>query len=155
MQCATPIRAFFVCFLPSASLALIATRLAAQADPSNAQLFHLTLVFFAFALSVAIAARCTTDQASRRGRVASVLELLDLRRNRHRYAFIFAVTAASIAEAALHVCSLLGVHLVSPATITEFAVILLMLFAAAWVQIGQSVGGTAFHEALRRMGDRT
>lgn len=142
-----PIRLFVLSFLPGASSALLLGILAMASAPGLAPAVLLSFGFLAFALAVG---RAASPPGPRRGggdRAGPVLALLELRRNRCRYAFVFAVTAAGFAVLALRLAAAFGAGLPVAANAGHLLLALAVLFVAAWIQIGEAACSTG---AVRR-----
>ncbi|OYX44278.1 MAG: hypothetical protein B7Z02_05860 [Rhodobacterales bacterium 32-67-9] len=67
-----------------------------------------------------------------------MLALLELRRNRCRYALVFAVSAAGFAVIALRFAVAVGIDLPLAINAGHLLLTLAVLFVAAWIQIGEA-----------------
>ncbi len=133
-----PIRLFVLAFLPGATSALLLGVLATASAPGFAPAVLVSFGFLAFALAVGLAA---SPPGLRRGgadRSVPVLALLAMRRNRCRYAFVFAVAAAGFAVLALRLVSAFGVEMPLATNAGHVLLTLAVLFVAAWIQIGEA-----------------
>lgn len=142
-----PIRLFVLSFLPSASSALLLGVLATASAPGLAPAVLLSFGFLAFALAVGVAASPPgPGRAGTRG-AGPVLALLELRRNRCRYAFVFAVAAAGFAVLSFRLAAAFGIDLPIAANAGHGLLALAVLFVAAWIQIVEAACSRA---AVRR-----
>lgn len=142
-----------MCFVPGAVLSLTICAMLARWFPGFPPLVLPLAGFVAFAIAVGVAADPPRAFGPRQERIESVLGLLELRRNRTRYAFVFAVAAAVFAEIGLRMAGSLGIAIPFDGNALELAVTAGLLFAAAWIQIGRSAcSSDAIHRALRRLG---
>ncbi len=132
----SPIRPFLAVFLPGAGLTVALGLLAVERAPDFAPAIVLGSGFLAFLVAVGRALAVTLG-SPQGGRTGAVVRLLDLRRNRGRYALIFAVVAAVVAELALWLVAAPGAG--APGgwpLLVAFAV----LFGVAWLLIGDVAG---------------
>lgn len=131
-----PIRPFFAVFLPGCGLALALALLAEDRAPSFAPAIFLSSGSLAYLAAIG-GALCVTLGSTEGDRTGRVIRLLDLRRNRTRYAFVFAVVAAASADLALRLIAALGAA--APGA-WPFPIAFAVLFPVAWLLIGNAAG---------------
>lgn len=114
--------------------------------PGLAPIVFLSLGFVAFALAVGRAASPLED-ASQRGRFTAIEALLHLRRNRSRYALIYAVVGTVLAVAILRGLAAFGFDVPLEVGKGVVAQMLAVLFVAAWALINDIA---CSNDAMRR-----
>ncbi|WP_108852446.1 hypothetical protein [Albidovulum aquaemixtae] len=114
--------------------------------PGLAPAVLLALGFLAFALAVGRASAPPGD-AAQRGRFHAIERLLLLRRNRARYAFVFAAAGTVLATATLVGFAGIGTEIPLHAGLGLVLQMLAIFFVAAWVLIGEVA---CTHDAIRR-----
>lgn len=140
-RAACVLRLFLLFFVPGGGLALLLAFLAAPRIPGYAGMILLGIGFLAFVIATGAATACSLACAGRGG-AEPVLRVLDLRRNRGRYAFLFAVTAAATVDLALRLALSLGIDAPEAAGPLAFFGAVALLFVVAWIMIGDRAGTT-------------
>ncbi len=133
-----PLRSFILYFLPGAFFAVLLGLLAMPSAPGLAPTLLLSFGFLAYALAVGSATSPSGPFRSGSDRAGPVLAILALRRNRCRYAFVFALAAAGFGAMAQQVAKAVGMPLPVVVNAGHLALTLAVLFIAAWVQIGEA-----------------
>lgn len=138
-----PIRIFLFWLLPGQAAAAAVARLASASAPALAPAVLLSLGFLAFAAAVSAAAR-PPRRSPAADREDAVLALLGLRRNRGRYAFVFALFGVGSGAAALAASGLWGDMVPTPG---HAALALALACLSAWLILGEAACSQA---AIRR-----
>lgn len=151
MTCLRPIRHFLAWIVPGQALAALVAALAAPGSPDLAPAILLTLGFLGYAVAVSAAARAPRGKG-RRGD-AAVIAVLDLRRNRSRYALAFAVLGVLAGAAALYISGL-GAAIAAGAG--HVALALALGYVSSWLIIGEAAcSQVAIRDALLNGRERT
>lgn len=138
-----PICIFMCVFIPAGGLAVLLGVTAATSTPDLAPALLLSFGFLAFTVGVSAAARAPA-RGHAPGQGERVLAILDLRRNRARYALAFALLALAAAGLA---AVLIGSALPLRISAGHAALTAVILFVAAWLTIGEAACSQA---AIRR-----
>jgi hypothetical protein len=149
----SPLYVFLGFFLPGGALAVILGLLAVVRLPFYATMLLQGLVLLAFVVAVGAATASVTGHHVRTEGQGPVLRLLDLRRNRMRYAGLFAVIAVASTEIAIALLAQFGVE--TPGSYGAGAVLarFFIFFVVAWLLISEAAGTP---DAMRRalLGER-
>lgn len=140
-RAACVLRLFLLFFVPGGGLALLLAFLAAPRIPGYAGMILLGVGFLAFVIATGAAMACSLACVGRGG-TEPVLRVLDLRRNRGRYAFLFAVTAAASVDMAVRLALSLGIDSPEATGPLAFLGVVTLLFIVAWLMIGDRAGTT-------------
>jgi hypothetical protein len=145
-----PVLAFLAIYLPAGAIALGLGLCAAPHAPLIAAVLQIGLGAFAFAVAVDGAANWFLRRPGHRPLIQRILHL---RRNRLRFALVFALLGASVAGLADLCAGACGITLAASAGPGRIAVGTILLFALASVIIGsagdrQSLIRRALGEAL-------
>jgi hypothetical protein len=147
-----PIRLFLVWLLPGQAVAAAIAGLAAASTPALAPAVLLSLGFLAFAVAVSAAAR-PPHRAPATDRQDAVLAVLDLRRNRGRYALVFALMGVAAGSGAV-AASGLGAAL--SLSFGHGLLALALGFVSAWLILGEAAcSQSAIRRALLGGRERT
>lgn len=142
---------FLLFYLPGGGLTLVLGILTVSDWPDLAALVCAGAGLLAFVLALGVAILPVVNGSGGEGN-EPVLRLLDLRRNRGRYAFILSVAAAAPADLALRAASMLGLDAPVLSGAGAFLGVVTVLFALAWLLIGEAAGTPqALHRVLRRL----
>ena len=144
----SPLHVFLGVFVPGGALAVILGLLAVIRLPSYAFILLQGLVLVAFIVAVGAATAAVTGGHVRSEGQGAVGQLLELRRNRLRYAGFFALIAVGSTEIAIALLAYAGIG--TPAVNGVGAVLarLAVFFVVAWLLISEAAGTP---EALRRV----
>lgn len=138
---------FLGVFVPGGALAVVLGLLAVIRLPSYAFILLQGLVLMAFIVAVGAATAAVTGGHVRNEGQGAVGRLLEFRRNRLRYAGLFALIAVGSTEVAIALLAYAGVGTPelngAGAVLARFAV----FFVVAWLLISEAAGTP---EALRR-----
>ncbi|MCB2134415.1 MAG: hypothetical protein KDE08_00480 [Rhodobacteraceae bacterium] len=133
-----PYRVFAAIFLPLALLALALGVLAEFSAPGLAPLVYLAVGLAAFAFAADAAAAGKIPGVVSLEKTPPIWRVLEMRKNRLWYAFVFAATGVGFAVVAPVVLRPLGLSAPMIFSFGQSVLMGLVLMTAAWVVIGEA-----------------